>query len=420
VVFLEFARIREFESPLERYMAEIIRDWGEKYVIPHRRNFDEDWKEHRTIEPALEKLMVDYGIQTAVWPEEFGGWGLGSSDYFGSICARVMEEIGRYDTGIAVSVGVTLWPIFVIAVKPHINYDLCAEFAPLFMRKKLTMAANAMTEPQGGSDIENLDELKGKTIRTTAKLDGDEWVINGHKLWPTNSGGVADLFGVVCTTNPGVPDEKNFAYIYVPADLPGVKQGEPYRKAGMAADKNSDIWFENVRVPKRYRAWGEGLDAKYFRIIISTGCLGSAGMALGAMENIYEILFEKCSELRYRGRPLKENTAVAAVLADIAAEIEICRSAVYTYARMLDRPDYYGNRFSAEMIARGRALKLKVCDACCRVAERAMDLLGHYGIDRNYDVEKHWRDVKIIQLWMGGRQLCQMDVARYFYDCKQL
>uniref|UniRef100_A0A7C2NAE9 Acyl-CoA dehydrogenase n=1 Tax=Archaeoglobus fulgidus TaxID=2234 RepID=A0A7C2NAE9_ARCFL len=121
---------------------------------------------------------------------------MGNSDYFGSIIARLMEEIGRYDTGIAVSVGVTFWPLFMITVKPHVNHELCAEFSKLFARKKLTMAANAMTEPQGGSDIENLDELKGKTIRTTAVLDGDEWIISGHKLWPTNTGGVADLRSV--------------------------------------------------------------------------------------------------------------------------------------------------------------------------------------------------------------------------------
>lgn len=415
-----FLRILELESPLERYLAEMVREWGDKYVLPYRRDFDEDWKEHRLIEPALEKLMVDYGLQMAFFPEEHGGWGLGNSDHFGSIAARLMEEIGRYDTGIAVSVGVTFWPLFMITVKPHVNHELCAEFSPLFARRKLTIAANAMTEPQGGSDIENLDEMKGRTIKTVARLEGDEWVISGHKLWPTNTGGLADLFGVVCTTGPGEVDERYFAYIYVPANLPGVEQGEPYRKAGMAADKNSDIWFKDVRVPKHYRAWGEGLDAKYFREIISTGCLGSAAMAVGAMENIYEILKDFCSEYYYRGKPLKENTVVAAVLADIAAEIEVSRAAVYTYARVLDRPDLYGDRWSAEVVARGRALKLKVCDVCCDVASRAVNLLSHYGIDRNHDIEKHWRDVKIIQLWMGGRQLCQMDVARYFYDCKML
>ncbi len=405
-------RIKEFESPIERYLADIVREWGEKYVKPFRRKFDEDWREHRFIEPALKKLMVDYGLQISLFPEEYGGWGLGCSDHLGSISARLLEEIGKYDTGIAVSVGVTFWPLFMIAVKPHINHELCAEFSPLFARKNLTLAANAMTEPQGGSDIENLEEMKGSTIRTVARLEGDEWVINGHKLWPTNSGGLADLFGVVCTTKPGAADERHFAYIFVPANLPGVEQGEPYRKAGMAADKNSDIWFRDVRVPKFYRAWGEGLDAKYFREIISIGCLGSAAMALGAMEDIYETLEERCSEIRYRGKMLKETSAVSALLAEIVAEIEVCRAAVYTYARIIDRPDLYGERYSADVVARGRALKLKVCDSCCRVASTAMSILSHYGIDRNFDVEKHWRDVKMIQLWMGGRQLCQMDVAR--------
>ncbi len=417
---MRFSRIYELESPLEKMISDIVREWGDKYVLPYRRKFDEDWKEHRLIEPALEKLMVDYGLQISFFPEEYGGWGFGESDYLGSIAARLLEEIGRYDTGIAVSVGVVFWPLMMITVKPHVNHELCAEFYPLFARKKLTIAANAMTEPQGGSDIENIDEMKGKTIKTVARLEGDEWVINGHKLWPTNSGGLADLFGVVCTTNPGVEDERAFAYIYVPAHLDGVEQGEAYRKAGMAADKNSDIWFRDVRVPKHYRAWGEGEDAKYFREIISIGCLGSAAMAVGAMENVYEILNDACSNFRYRGKPLKENTCVAAVLADIAAEIEVCKAAVYTYARMLDRPDYYGDRFSPEIVARGRALKLHVADACCRVTEAAMDLFSVYGIDRNYDLEKHWRDVKIIQLWMGGKQLCQMEVARHFYGCKTL
>jgi len=416
----EFVRIKELESPLEKEIAENIREWGDKYVLPYRREFDEDWKEHKLIEPAIEKLMVDYGFQMAMFPEEYGGMGLGSSEYFGTICARWCEEVGRYDMGLLTAVGVTLWTLFPITVEPHINHELCAEFAPLFARKKLTMAANAMTEPQGGSDIENMDVNKGKTIRTVAKLEGDEWVINGHKLWPTNTGGVADLIGVVCTTKLGAADERYFAYIYVPADRPGVKFGEPYRKAGMAADKNSDLWFEDVRVPKHYRAWGEGLDAKYFRTLISTGCLFTAAYQVGTAINIYEILKKICSEVRYRGKPLKENTVVAGILADIAAEIQVSRAALYTCARVIDRPDIYGDRFSPEVCAITRAFRLRIGDGLYDVAQKAVSLLSHYGIDRNYDVEKHWRDFKISVLWMGGRQLTQMEIARYYYNCKQL
>ncbi|MEI6782608.1 MAG: acyl-CoA dehydrogenase, partial [Verrucomicrobiota bacterium] len=104
------------------------------------------------------------------------------------------------------------------------------------------------SEADFGSDV--------ASIKTRAVKDGDEWVINGHKLWPTNTAGVGQLFGVPCTTRLGSTDPNDFALIFVPADVKGVTQGGPYEKAGMAADKNGDLWFEDVRVPAWYRAHG--------------------------------------------------------------------------------------------------------------------------------------------------------------------
>ncbi len=417
----DFTRPKEFLSPLEKYIGGMIREWAENDVIPYRRKFNEDWKDHNWVEPAMKKLYVDIGLQKAVWPKEVGGWGLGQSDHVGTLMARVFEEVGRADTGIAVASAVTFWPLIMIALKPHINEELCAEFAPMFCdADEPRFAANAMTEPQGGSDIENMGNMGGKTITTTAELDGDEWVINGHKLWPTNTGGVADLFGVICTTKQGSSDEDDFAFIFVPADTEGVTQGEPYKKAGMAADKNSDIWFENVRVPKKYRAWGAGDDAKYFREVINWGSMSSAAFCVGAMMNTYEILKEYCSNKIFRGKPLKENTAVAAVLSDIAKDIEICRIATYQSARTLDRPELYWDKWSHEGVAKSRAVKMHVADKCIEVTNNAASLMGTYGCDRDWDVEKHWRDVKMIQLWMGGKQLCQMETARWFYGCETL
>jgi len=281
-------------------------------------------------------------------------------------------------------------------------------------------AANAMTEPQGGADIENLDLLKGSTIQTTAVPDGDQWVINGHKLWPTNSGGVADLFGVVCTTKPGSADPEDFAFIFVPADAPGVTQGKPYRKAGMAADKNSDIWFEDVRVPAWYRACGPGDDFTYFKEIVSFGSMASVAFVSGLMMNVFEILGDFCSRRTFRGRSLKENDDVAGALADLAAEIQVIRVIGYQFARMLDRPDLYGQRWSEQIVAKGRAYKYFACDRAVSTLGRAIRIMGAHGADRENDLEKHWRDLKIIQLWMGGKQLCQMETARWFYGCETL
>ncbi len=417
----DFSRPLEYLSPLDKYLGAIVRDWAESYVIPFRRSFDEDWKEHKLIEPAFRRLMGELGFQRILFPEDLGGWGLGHSDYLGTGAFRIFEEIARADSGIAVAFGVVFWPLVMICVEPHVNRRLCEEFAPMFCQTtEPVFSANAMTEPQGGADIENFEVVKGSTIQTTARLEGDEWVINGHKLWPTNSGGVADLFGVICTTNPGSTDPGDFAFIFVPADTPGVTQGPPYQKAGMAADKNGDIWFENVRVPSWYRAHGPGDDLKYFKEVLSFGNMGSVAFVCGVMLNVYEILYDFCSEIYFRGKPLKENDDVAGFLADLASATQVIRFSGYQLARMLDRPDIYGERWSDEIVAKGRAVKYFACDRALELLGKAVKLMGAYGSDRVYDVEKHWRDLKIVQLWMGGKQLCQMEVARWYFDCETL
>ena len=417
----EITRPLEYLSPMDRHLGEIIRSWADNDVIPNRRQYDEDWKDHHLIEPAFKSLMVDLGLQRFLFPEDLGGMGFGHSSYLGTGGFRIFEEVARADSAIAVAAGVVFWPLIMICNEPHVNRRLCQELAPRFCdTDKPVFAANAMTEPQGGADIENLDLLGGSTIRTSATLDGDEWVINGHKLWPTNSGGVADLFGVVCSTSPGSRDPKDFAFIFVPADAEGVTQGGPYQKAGMAADKNSDIWFENVRVPSWYRAHGPGDDYKYFKEVVSFGLMGSMAFTSGVLLNTYEILQEATARLRYRGRPLKENDDIAGQLSDFAATAQTVRILGYQFARMIDRRDLYGMPWSDDVVAKGRAYKYLTSDMAVKSLRQAMDLLGAHGSDRAGDVEKHWRDFKIVQLWMGGKQLCQMEVARHFFECETL
>ncbi len=417
----QITRPLETVSPMDRHLGKIIRQWADEEVIPQRQQYDEDWQDHHLIEPPFKRLMVDLGLQRFLFPEDLGGMGFGHSTSLGTSGFRMFEEVARADSGIAVAAGVAFWPLLMICNEPHVNRRLCEQFAPLFCQTdKPVFAANAMTEPQGGADIENVDVLGGSTIRTTAVLDGDQWVINGHKLWPTNSGGVADLFGVVASTNTGSRDPADFAFIYVPANTPGVTQGTPYQKAGMAADKNSDVWFEDVRVPAWYRAHGPGDDLLYFKEVVSFGLLGSMAFASGVLLNTYELLQDFTARTYFRGRPLKENDDVAGLLSDFAASMETVRVLGYQHARMIDRRDLYGDPWSDEVVAKGRAFKIITADLGVKCLRLAMDLLGAHGSDRRADVEKHWRDFKIVQLWMGGKQLCQMDVARWFFECETL
>ena len=206
--------------------------------------------------------------------------------------------------------------------------------------------------------------------------------------------------------------------MYVPADSPGVAQGKPYRKAGMSGDWNSDVWFDDVRVPREFRAHGPGTDAEAARAFISSGNVGTAAHCIGVMRNIYEILKDWCGARVVAGKPLKEHTITAAVLADIVVAIETSRAETYLKARMLDRPDVYGPRQSPEMLARTRVTKLYVSDQLTNVANKAMDLMGSFGYAREGDLEKHWRDSKILSIWMGGRALAQLDIARWYFDAQ--
>ncbi|HOD70631.1 MAG: Acyl-CoA dehydrogenase [Deltaproteobacteria bacterium ADurb.BinA179] len=419
--FDDFSRPMEYISPLDRHFRSVLRRYIEQEVMPFRRQYDEDWKDHAIIEPAFDKLMGELGLQKALFPPEHGGWGITRSDYIFRFAYMLCEELGRADTGMAVALAVTFWPLLVILVEPFVNERLIAEFAPMFCNtKKAVFAANAMTEPQGGSDIENMGLLRGRTIRTTARLEGDQWVINGHKLWPTNSGGAASLFGVPCTTRPGSDDLNDFAFIYVPAGAEGVTQGGPYEKAGMAADKNGDIFFDHVRVPAWYRAHGPGSDAEAFYQLIPFGQVASSAFLTGAMMNMYERLNEFVSSRTYRNRPLKENDAVAAIIGRIAGDIDICRILGHEAAMMGDRRNKpYGLPLtSEELVGKIRNIKDFISDRAVENFGKAMDVLGLYGPDRDWDIEKHWRDIKIIQLWMGGKQLCQMESARYFFNCE--
>ena len=417
----DFSRPLEYISPMDGLLGTIFREWVEKDVIPYRRRFDEDWEEHHLISPPFKKLLGEYGLQRMIFPEDLGGWGMGRSDFLCVAAYRMFEEIARADSGMAMAFGIVYWPLLFISLQPHENRRLLEEFAPMFCdTDEAVFAALCMTEPQGGSDIENVEILGGNTIQTTAVRDGDEWVINGHKLWPSNTGGLARLMAVVCTTKPGSSDPRDIAVIYVKDDMPGVTQGPAYEKAGMAADKNGDVWYEDVRVPLWYRAIGPGDDAKYFGEVMSTGNMGIIAWISGAMMNIYERLLEYASRKRYRGKPLKEDDGVAGLLADFAANTENVRMVGYQCARMCDRHDLYGPLWDPGLVAKMRAQRYLCMDRFMEVTGRVMNLMGAYGADRDWDVEKHWRDVKMLQMVEGSKQLCQMEVARWFYECETL
>jgi alkylation response protein AidB-like acyl-CoA dehydrogenase len=413
-----FIRPKEWVSEFLTDMGKVIRQWGEDIYIPIRRQVDEDWRTHQLIPPLMKEVLVDLGINSALFPAEAGGADMPEPT---ALTALVCEELARIDAGFATACICSIWGLIPIMLQPHRNMELLMEFGPKFCGDDLYVGSLAMTEPASGADIENFGLMKGKTIQTTATSDRDTWVINGHKIWPSNSGKTGDLYVVLCTTKKGSENPDDFALILVPADSEGVSVGSPYQKAGMSADMNTDIWFENVRVPKRYRCHGPGDDLKYFQRALTMGNIGSAAMSVGVMKGVYEIIKRWTDERIIAGKPLKEHSIIAEMLSEIALLIESTSAWMWTYARELDHPEIYGwDPWDERYVYKSRGLALFASNAVERACSRAMDFMGSYGYSREFDIEKHWRDQKMIGLWMGGKGLKILENARYWYDLETL
>lgn len=391
-------------------MRDMIRNFVNKEIMPVRQQIDDD-KDHIIVRRILQGL-VDLGNQRAPFPPEYGGMGAKSA-----VSACVLhEELCRGDSGICTAQGVTGW-CWIPALAAN-NKSVLDRFAPEFCGKELRMGCFAMTEPGGshgggGCDIENLS-LHGSKIRTTAQLDGDEWVINGQKMWASNEG-VADLYCIVCTTDPNLGDE-GIALIYVPNGTKGMTFGKDEKKAGMAGDKNHPMFLENVRVPKEWRAAGPGVDAELLHNNLVIGRLVTAASAVGQAQAAFDIVLKYTGDRVVANKPIREHSIAAGMLADMAIGIETARWSYLAAAWMYDHPEKFGAPTSNYILSRASIAKVYAADMAVSITNRAMELMGSFGYVRDYDVEKYWRDCKIIQLWEGGAQLGRIDICRAYYD----
>ena len=380
-----------------------IRKYIDKEVMPVRMQLDEDYA---VFEKAYEGL-VKLGIQKRGFSQEYGGLGIRSAT---TICA-ITEEISRGDSGLSLHALIIPWCL--AAAMGARNKFLMDKFIPMFCEDTPRCGCLAITEPAGGCNIEDAAE-HGLTIRTRARLDGDEWVISGEKMWPSGAG-VADLYCVVCTTDPQ-EKEQGLALIYVPKDSPGLSFGRPEQKMGMkVTDFNAAIYFDDVRVPREYRAGGPGTDWQLFRNNVCWGRLTSAPMTLGNAQAVLDIVIEHTRTRSYGGKPVRNHSLQAAMIADMAIGVESARAFYLSVAAMFNNRKKFGNPNEDYLMARASAAKVYACDVTEMVCNRAMELMGSYGYARDYHVEKYLRDSKIIQIWLGGGQLGRLDVVQSYY-----
>ena len=386
-------------------LRDMLRQFVQNEIMPIRRELEEDYDLVESVHNKLVKL----GIQKAGYPEEFGGGGQQLSHL---TLATLCEELARGDAGISLSVGINLTLLAPAYLAD--NRAVIEQFSPAFCGDRVNYACLSMTDASGGADTEN-PLLQGRGIATRAKLEGDEYVINGTKSWPTHAG-IASFYLTVCTTDPAAGDD-GVAIIYVPADAEGLSFGKPEAKMGFKTSINGSVFYENVRVPQEYRLSGPGKDAAFYHGASGTiAQWHSSTISLGIAQAAFDIALDYTKERKSGGKPIREWSMAAGILADMAIKIEMTRGAVYNLSYMLDQPAIYGPPFSPSIIAKASATKIFAADACVWIANRAAELMGANGISPEYHLEKYLRDSKITQLWLGGQQVSRYRVVRGYYD----
>lgn len=406
----KYPRVFATEEDLE--LARSIHEFVDEEIMPNRRNLEggpeRDEKLARKTFKKLQKGLVDMGVQRAFFPKEIGGLGISSM-----ITNQIIgEEIARGDVGLATHMLIIPWPF--IPARIFKNETVMRKFAVAFCRDEPLAACMAITEPSGGANIED-PAMHGRTVETTAKLEGDEWVINGEKMWPSGAG-ISEIYCTVCTVDPEKGDD-GIALIFVPKDADGLSFSKPEEKMGQIyTDVNAAIYYDDVRVPEEYCVAGPGGDgATMLHHITSVGRLSSAALALGAAQACFEIGVEYTRKRKIGDKAVRERSMHAGMLGKMITRIQAARSFHLTTAYMFDHDKIYGWPSSARQLGRASAAKFCATKATNDVASKIMELMGAYGYSPEYHVEKYMRDVKIVDIWLGGPQLASLEAARGVY-----
>ncbi|QCI13616.1 acyl-CoA dehydrogenase [Pseudomonas putida] len=367
----------------QQQIADAVRAFAQERLKP----FAEQWdKEHRFPKEAIQE-MAQLGLFGMLVPEQWGGSDTGYVAY-----AMALEEIaagdGACSTIMSVHNSVGCVPILRFG-----NEQQKARFlTPLASGEML--GAFALTEPQAGSDASSL--------KTRARREGDEYVLNGSKQFITSglNAGVVIVFAV---TDPEAGKRGISAFI-VPTDAPGYQVARIEDKLGQHASDTCQIVFDNVRVPVANRLGEEGEGYKIALANLEGGRIGIASQAVGMARAAFEVARDYANERQSFGKALIEHQAVAFRLADMATRIAVARQMVLHAAALRDagRP----------ALVEASMAKLFASEMAEKVCSDALQTLGGYGYLSDFPLERIYRDVRVCQIYEGTSDIQRMVIAR--------
>lgn len=367
----------------QQMIKKTMREFADKVVAPGAVDRD------RTKEFPKEafKQLSDMGMMGLPFDEAYGGAGADTTSF-----AIVTEELSRVcaSTGITYSAHISLGgaPLSLFGTEEQKQKYL----TPICSGE--SFGAFGLTEPNAGSDAGGTE--------TRAVEDGDDWVINGSKVYITNASHAKHL---AITAITGMNDgKKEISAIIVPTDAEGFTVIDNYEKMGLNASNTTELVLENVRVPKENLLGKRGEGFKQFLVTLDGGRIGIAAMAVGIAQGAFNKALAYAKERKQFGKPLSEFQVTQFKLADMAMKIELARNMVYKAAWLKDQ----GRPFTKE----ASMAKLYASEMAMEVADEAIQIHGGYGYMKEYEVERYMRDAKLLEIGEGTSEVQRMVISR--------
>lgn len=374
----------EFQLTEEQQQMKMsVREFAESEIAPHVSEWDET--QHFPIE--LKPKLAELGLMGVIFPEEYGGAGLGYVEY-----ATVIEELSRVDGSVGISVAA-----HTSLCSNHIfQYGSDAQkqkyLLPLAGGEHL--GAWGLTEPGAGSDASG-------TRTTAVKKDGG-WVINGAKNFITHA-----IHADTCVAFASIDRSKRSKGItgfIFEKGTPGFSPSKKENKLGLRASETASVIFEDCFVPDENRIGDEGMGFVNAMEILDGGRISIAALAVGIAQGAYESAVRYSGERQQFGKPIREFQAIQFKLADMATQIDAARLLMYRAAWMKDQ----GKKTTKE----SSMAKLYASEISVRVCEEAVQIHGGYGYTKDYPAEKYWRDSKLCTIGEGTSEIQRMIIAR--------
>ncbi|HEU4598053.1 MAG TPA: acyl-CoA dehydrogenase [Pyrinomonadaceae bacterium] len=375
----------------QRQVRDSVREFAEGEIKPHVREWDE--QQHFPVE-LLPKL-AELGLMGVIFPEEYGGAGMGYVEY-----VAIIEELSRVDGSVGISVAahnsLCSNHIFMFGTEEQKQKYL----VPLARGEKL--GAWGLTEPGAGSDASG--------TRTTAVKRNGEWVVNGSKNFITHAIH-GDTCVAVASTDRAMRSKGITAFIFEKGTK-GFMPGKKEDKLGLRASETASVIFEDCHIPDSNRLGPEGLGFIQAMQILDGGRISIAALALGIAQGAYESAVAYSKERKQFGKPISEFQAIQFKLADMATQIDAARLLTYRAAALKDA--------NKKVTKESSMAKLFASEISVKVCEEAIQIHGGYGYTKDYPPEKFWRDSKLCTIGEGTSEIQRLIIAKQILSTTQL